>query len=166
MAVFALVLYVVDCENGFDIAVYIVIAVYRIKVYGHHSRLPIVAVYNIGCKAYVRYNIKHRAREERKALGIVVMPVKPVTLEIILIIYKIVNNAVHMGFKYSAILPPPCNRHGYATNKIHFFAQLIGNTAVKRHNYAAAHKPFSERLGQCAGNVGKPARHCKWISLA
>ena len=157
MTVLTLVLYVVNCENGFYIAVYIVIAVYRIKVYGHHSRLPVVAVYNIGCKAYVRYNIKHRAREERKALGIVVMPVKPVALEIILIIYKIVNNAVHMGFKYSAILPPPCNRNGYTADKAHFFAQLIGNTAVKRHNNAAAHKPFSERLGQRARNIGKTA---------
>ena len=87
----------------------------------------------------------------------VVMTVKPVTLEIILIIYKIINNAVHMGFKYSAILPPPRNRNGYTADKAHFFAQLIRNAAVKRHNNAAAHKPFSERLGQRARNIGKTA---------
>ena len=166
MTVLALVLYVMNRENGFNIAVYIVITVDRVKIYRNHSRLPVVTMYNIGCKAYVGYNIKHRAGEERKALGIIVMTVKPVALEIILIIYKIINNAVHMGFEYSAILPPPCNRNGYTADKAHFFAQLIRNAAVKRHNNAAAHKPFSQRLGQRARNIGKTARHSKWISLA
>ena len=94
------------------------------------------------------------------------MSVKTVALKVILVIDKIVDNAVHMRFKYSAVLAPPRNRHGYAANKIHLFAQFIGNTAVKRHYNAAAYKPFSQRFGKSAGNVGKSARHGTRVRLA
>ena len=108
-------------EYGFYIAVGFVPAVHRVKVNGYKRRLPIVAVNNIRLKAYMRNNIKHRARKEGETLGVVVMTVKTVTLKIILVIDKVIYNPVKMRLKNSAILTSQHNRNGYTAYKIHFF---------------------------------------------
>lgn len=107
----------------------------------------------IGLKVDIRYHLKHRAREECKSLGVVIIAVNSVALKIILIIQKIIDNAIVLSLKNSAILPAPCHGHGYARDKRHGIFKLLLNAVIERHNNAAPYKTFPESLRQTACHI-------------
>ena len=85
------------------------------------------------------------------------MTVDCVTLEIILIVDKVVDNTLVLCLEDAAVLSSPCNGHGDIGNKGHLVLELLLDCVVKRHNDSAADKSFSESLREGAGNVTESA---------
>ena len=156
-AILPLILNVVDREQRFDAAVPVVVRVEQAVVDRHQRRLPVVHVDNVGLKFDVRQHLEHGAGEESKALGVVEVAVKPLTLEVILVVDEIVDHIADLRLKDAAILAAPRHRHADAGEEFHFLTQLLRNALVKRHDDAAADQARAERLRQGAGNVCKAA---------
>ena len=64
---------------------------------------------NIGLEINIRDYLKNGTGKESKSFRIVIVSVDCGTLEIILVVNKIIDNAVIFCFKNSAILTSPCN---------------------------------------------------------
>ena len=117
----SLILNVVNCEDRFDVFVARRICVHCRIVNGGESRLPVVAMDYVGLKVDMRNYFKYRTGEESESLRIIVVTVDRVTLEIILIVQKIVYNAVVLCLKNSAVLTSPCNRNRDMSDELHLF---------------------------------------------
>ena len=107
--------------------------------------MPIIAVNDVGFPINSRNNFKYRSCKECKTFGIVIMAVNSVTFEIILVVKEIVNDAVSLGFKYSAILTAPRNRNGNRSDKLHLVFKFLLDSVIKRHNNTATYKSFAKR---------------------
>ena len=165
-AVHALVLDIVNGENRLDVLIARRLRIHGAVIHRRERGLPIVAVDDVGLEFDMRQHFKHGAREERKALRIVIIAVDAVALEIVLVVEQIVDDAVRFGLKNAAVLPPPGNRHGDARQKRHFILELLLDAVVHGHDHAAADQPLTQRLGQRACHVGKPARRHERQRLA
>ena len=115
----ALILDVVDCENRFDVFPAGLVGIHCGVVNGSHRRLPVVTMDNIGLEADVGDYFKNCTGEESKPLRIVIVAVDTVTLEIILVVDKVVDYTACTCLKNAAVLSAPRNGHGNVRNKLH-----------------------------------------------
>ena len=160
-AIFPLVLDVMDGDNRLDATVPLVVRIEDAVIDRHKGGLPIVAMDDVRLKVDIGQHLQCSAREECKALRVVIVAVKPLALKIILIVDQIVNHATGPCLEYTAILTPPCHRHGQAGDKAHVVAQLLRDLFIQRHHDAAANQPFAQCLGQGARHVRQTARSGK-----
>ena len=127
-----------DSQNRLNAAEPVRIGIKQAVIKRHERRLPVVAVDNIRLKVEVRQHFKHGTGEKRKALGIVVMAVKPMALKIILVVNQVINHVARVCFKHTAVLPAPCHRNGKARDELHVFTQFLRDILIQRKNDAAA----------------------------
>ena len=124
-AVFALILDIVDGIDRFDALITGAIGVKQAVIHRNQRRLPIVGVDHIRLKADQLDHLQHRAGKEGESLRVVIMAVEAGTLKIILVVQQIVDDAVVLGLKHTAILAAPGDRHRQAAEERHFVPQLL-----------------------------------------
>ena len=152
-AVFALILDIVDGKDRFDGLIPLLSGIKQSLVYGNERGLPIIGVYDIGLKIDVFDHFEHGAGKESEPLRIVVMTVKTCSLEIVLIIEQIVDHAVVLGFKHTAVLTAPCHRNGEAGQEGHPLSQLLRDRFIQRQHYTAADQTDPQGFGQGTGYI-------------
>ena len=112
---------------------------------------------NIGLEINIRDYLKNGTGEESKSFRIVIVAVDRVTLEIILVVNKIIDNAVVLSFKNSAILTSPCNGNRNVSDKLHCVLELLLDCVIHRKNNTAADKPLSQCMRQRSCNITESA---------
>ena len=112
VAVFTLILNIMDCENGFDVFKAHSVCVIAAIIKRGERRLPIVAVNDIGLPINCRDYFKYRSCKKCKSFGVVIMAINTVALKIILVIKEVENNAVQLCLKNSAVLAAPTYGNG------------------------------------------------------
>ncbi len=79
----------------------------------------VVGLNDVGLEPEVRHQLPRRAREESKALRVVVVTVNIVALEVILVIDKVISNAVVLHAEQSAVLIAPGKPDGDVAHELH-----------------------------------------------
>ena len=163
-AVLALVGNVMDGEHRLDAAEFIQMAVIQVQIDRSQRGLPVVAVDDIRLEIGVEQHFEDGTGEEGKALAVIVEAVQAAAFEVILVVDKVVDNAVALGLEQAAVLAAPAHRHA----EIGDIGQRIleFQIAVQRHNDAGVDAIANQRLGQSARNVGQAAGLGKGSSLA
>ena len=106
-AVAALILDVVDREHGLDVFIERTGCEHQVVVYRNEGSLPVVAVDDIRLPVQIGQNLKHSLGVVREALCIVVLAVDLAAGEVILVIDKIISNAVCLVAEDAAVLVAP-----------------------------------------------------------
>ena len=153
--ILTLILDVVDGQHRLDALKALTICIEDVIVQRHQSGLPVVGVDDVGLKADVGQHLQHSAGEECETLGVVIVTVQTLTLEIILVIQQIVDDAIHLSLEHAAILTAPCHRHGQAGEEGHLITKFLRNALIQRHHHAATHQAGAHSLGQGACHVSQ-----------
>ena len=110
-AVLALVGNVMDGEHRLDAAEFIQMAVIQVQIDRSQRGLPVVAVDDIRLEIGVEQHFEDGTGEEGKALAVIVEAVQAAAFEVILVVDKVVDNAVALGLEQAAVLAAPAHRH-------------------------------------------------------
>ena len=110
-AVLALVGDVVDGEHRLDAVELVEVTVVQVEVHRRERGLPVVAVDDVGLEIGVEQHLEDGARKESEALAVVVEAVQAAALEVILVVDKVVGDAVVLGLEQAAVLAAPADRH-------------------------------------------------------
>lgn len=80
---------------------------------------------DIGLEINIGDYLKNCTGEESESFRVVIVTVDRITLEIILVINKIIYNAVVLCFKNSAILASPCHGNRDVSDELHRILKLL-----------------------------------------
>ena len=126
-----------DGEQALDVVIPGSVGIEQIVVHGNESRLPVVAVNDIGMEIDIGEHLQNRAGEESKSLGVVIVAVESTALEVVLVVDEIVGAIIPARPEQSAILMSPRHRYGEVGDEVELVLQILRDGAVKR-NYDTA----------------------------
>ena len=132
--ILALILDVVDGKNSFDVAVFGQMTVITVEIDHRKSRLPIMRVQNVGIVIEVAHQLGDGFAKVCITLTVIEKSVKRGALEIILVVDKVVFDAVFDKTVNAAILLTPSKRDSKDGFFLHLCAPFILNRCVQREN--------------------------------
>ena len=126
---------------------------------GNKRALPVVRVDYLRMKINVAKHFENGSAEENISFSIVIVAVKTVVaLKIVLVVNKVVCNAVYFLGKNSAILASPANGNSKVCDKVHIFLLLgLYRIDIIRHNNARVVSRFYKSLRKRARYVRESA---------
>ena len=155
----ALVLQVVDGHDAAHPAVEGQMGVLNFVQRGNHAALPVMAVQDIGLKAYQRQRVEHRAAE--KPVSLILVPAHPIdvrAVEIVAVVHEIPGQSFVFQSLNAAILPAPSQLHLKINHMLHLAFELLRDFAIQGQNHAHIHAPGLEHRRQRAHHVRQAAR--------
>ena len=155
LAVAALVLDVVDSEDGLDPTDLRPAYALVLQVDGHQGGLPVVAVDDLRHKGQSGEQGDDGAGEEAEALPVVVVAVQGLPLEIVLIVHKVPDHAVLVQAEQAAVDPPPAQGDLDVAHEGHLFLPALRHLLVQRQDDRHLVSGLDQRLGQAAGHIGQ-----------
>ena len=111
VAVFTLILNIMNCENGFDIFKTHSVRIIAAVIKRSQRTLPVVTVNDIRFPINNRNDFEHCPCKECKTLCIIIVTIDTITLKVILIIKEIIDNTICFRLKHTAVLSAPGNRN-------------------------------------------------------
>ena len=145
-AVAALILDIMDGENGLDVLIERTGREHQIVVDRHQSGLPVVAVDDVRLPVEVGQHLEHRLGVVREALCVVVLAVDLAACEVILIIDEIIGNAVCLIAEDTAVLVAPAQTDVSVFDVIELFAHTLVDRRIQRAEYTHVMSLGSECL--------------------
>ena len=113
-------LQVVDGEDGLDIKEARHLAILLAQEHRNQRRVPVVAVDDVREEiVQVQDQLQHRLGEEGHALAVVELAVDLVAVEVVLVVQKVVGDALHLEREQAAVLFAPAQRHLERGDKLH-----------------------------------------------
>ena len=127
-----------------------IVSVENAVVYRYKSALPVVRIYYLRLEIDDLEHFKNGTGEESISFRIVIITVKSeITLEIILVIKKIICNIIYLCREKSAILISPAYRHRKICNIRHLITPLLFyRIHIERYYNASLMAFFNERFGK------------------
>ena len=110
--------------------------------------MPIVGVNDIRPEIHRGQEIQHRPAEEGEALGIIIIAIEPFTVEIFLIVYKIIGYIVQHELIEADVLAAPGNFQFTVIDMFHAVNIFLANRAVFRHDDPNIHVFLKKSLGK------------------
>ena len=160
--VFTLILYVVNCENGFKI-----IAVYACVVNRHKRGLPVICVNNIRHKSGKKEAVHNSLAEKGVSLTVIIISVETVSVEIIFVIDKIICYVILYELKESAVEISPRETYVEIADIFCFISVLIADVAVVRHDNPYVVIPTGGKgLRKASDYFSESACSREWKALA
>ena len=156
-AVAALILDIMDSENGLDVLIERTGREHQVVVDRHQSGLPVVAVDDIRLPVEVRQHLEHCLGVVREALCIVVLAVDLTAREIVLIINEVIGHAVLFVAENAAVLVAPAETDIGVLDVEELFPHLLADRRVQRTEHAHIMSLCREGLGQRACHVAQTA---------
>ena len=164
-AILTLILDVVDGEQALDVVVPRSVRIEQIVINRNKRCLPVVGVDNIGMEVDIGQHLKDRAREERKALCVVIVTVKGAALEVILVVDEVVGAVIPARPEQTAVLMSPCNRDCKVGDEVQLVSEILRNGAVERNNDTAILTFSAKGMRKAAGYVCQTAAAAEGICL-
>lgn len=132
------------------------------QIDGHQTRLPVMAVNNIWPKADYRKHGKRSLGEKCKFLQVPGHPaVRPVSAEMLFIVYKIKLDTFIFRFQNSDILLSPVQIHIKARNKLQAVFEFLLHTGIFRNNDSDIKILFRKAFRQRTNHIRQAARFNK-----
>ena len=142
----ALVLDVVDSEQGLDVLVERTGSEHQVVVNRNEGGLPVVAVDHIRLPLQIGQYLEYRLGVVREALCVVVLAVDLAACEVILIIDEIIGNAVCLIAEDTAVLVAPAQTDVSVFDVIELFAHTLVDRRIQRAEYTHVMSLGSECL--------------------
>ena len=134
-AVAALILDVVNGEHGLDVLVERAGSKHQIVVNRNEGGLPVVAVDDIGLPVQIGQNLEHSLGVVRETLCVVVLAVDLAASEVILVVDKIIGNAIRLIAEDAAVLVAPAQTDVSVFDVIELFAHTLVDRRIQRAEY-------------------------------
>ena len=164
-AILTLVLDIMDGEQALDVVVPRSVRIEQIVIHGNERGLPVVGMDDIGMEVDVGQHLEDGAREERKALRVVIVTIEGAALEVVFVVDEVVGAVVPARPKQAAVLVSPRYGYGEVGDEVHLVLQILRNGAVERHNDTAILTFSAKGMRKAAGNIGKTAAAAEGIRL-
>ena len=145
-------------EKGTDKLVFLPETVVGFEINRGKRGLPVVTVHNFGIEVKKRHDFKYRSRKERKSFAVVEISVATRTLEIELVIYKVISYSVLFVREHAAVLVTPGKMYVQIAQIRKVFSVLLFYVRIERnyHPYVEFAR-LCKRRGERANNLRKTA---------
>ena len=156
-AIPALILDVMDGEDGFDGTEVILPYAVILEVDGDQCGLPVVAVDHIGPELHMMEHAHNGPGEEGEALGVIVIAVEVRAVEVLLVIHEVPGHAVLLHGEQPAVAVAPAQVHEIVAHELKLIGKLVADAAVKGHHHGHFRTLLRQGGRQRAGNIGQTA---------
>ena len=157
----ALILDIVDGQDGFDTAVPVLPHAVVLQVNGHQCGLPVIAVNHVGPELHMVQHPHHGPGEKAEALAIVHLSVKVAAVEVLLVVQEVPGHAVLLQGEQSAVAMPPRQVHIVIAKEIQLIAVLRPHPVIKRQDHGDLRALFRQRRGEGTGHIRETAGFTK-----
>ena len=127
------------------------------QVDGGQGGLPVVDVEHVGVPVQMGGRLHHGAGEEGEALGIVIVSIEPGALEVVLVVHKVIGDAVPLELEDTAVGGAPGQDYMEVEEVGHLVPPLLPDPLVEGEDDADVVACRSQCLRQTARHVGQTA---------
>ena len=155
----ALILKVMDRKYSLNVSMISVLLEMSIKEHGHHTRLPVITVKDIGLEAHeVSHEVKDRSLEETVSLDIeYILYIDLIEIEVILIIYKIEHGTVLLELKKTCIERSPAHMDHLPSEELELALILDLDLTIQRKDDSCVYLLLVKFYGKSSHYVSKTA---------
>ena len=155
-----------DRKQRADMIEPVTVTVYSLQIDNRKRGLPVVTMEKIGIIIEITHHLENGSREESETFAVVEKAVKPLSLEIILVVDEIESDPFVFITEKPAVLISPRDGNVEISFELKIRAERRIDIPIQRDRDAdIVISVCRKRLGKRAYNVGKTARPRKRICL-